>query len=626
MKTAFFYLFLFMPLLLTAQNNIENPKYNIIHQGEFLLQEYDVDTALYFAKSILSHKKITPIDKCQALLVKSKALFLKEKIKETKISIEESIALSDKLKDEYLLLKSIIVLSATLGEQQPPNLDSAALLLQTAIQLSIKTKDTLNLAKCYINTANVLFLKQDYDKALFHNELCEKLLENSNFKYQIAQNLQSKGNSLFIAHENNGNKELLLNAKKNYEKAIEIYREIEAQNAEAQIRTLLGNIYLLSDDYNNAENEYMESIRFGLALEDTSLLINGYYGLSNLYELQKKYPKANESLGKLLMLVREKEENSDIVFIKDQFSNKQSALTALIKYTIEKNDIGEEIKNKDRRLKQEEKEKGLLFFGLVILMIMIAFSVIYFQKQRKLAAKKHQLLLEELESTLKTQEINYTRAKLEGAEESRQRIVRKIHDGVGGLLINTRWSLESTLIGLPKAQQNVAEQLYENLKLQEKSYLELRRAMHELEREDTDWWDDLRQLYEKIGAEYATKIRFYTYNLGENAKGKVGEEARMVVQEIITNAIKHAKAREINIQINNIEEVLVIIIQDDGIGFDPQQTQEGMGLRNLKERIQKLGGTFDIDSGRGAGATFFIDIPLPTPENLKENPLLYGVN
>jgi signal transduction histidine kinase len=245
-------------------------------------------------------------------------------------------------------------------------------------------------------------------------------------------------------------------------------------------------------------------------------------------------------------------------------------------------------------------------------------------KQRKIAAQRHQLILEELESTLKSQEIKYARARLEGEEESRRRIVRKIHHGVGGLLINARWSLESTLAELPQAQKEIAEKLYKNLKLQENTYLELRRAMYELERSDTDWWEDLRQFYENINAKNNTQIRFYTYNLGESAKGKIGEEARIIVQELITNALKHAKAREINVQINNIDQVLIIIIQDDGQGFIPEETPEGIGIRNIRAQIDNLGGTFDIDSGRGAGATFFIDIPLPPPEKQKENPLLYA--
>jgi tetratricopeptide (TPR) repeat protein len=293
------------------------------------------------------------------------------------LALNQCIIIAEKERDDYLLLKSMIVLSACLGETNPPNLDSASLILQKAIPLAVKMNDTVNLAKCYINLSNVLFLKEDYEQGLAYNNLCENLLKNTNLNYQKAQNIQSKGNNLFQGYEKTRNEKLLIDAKESYREALKIYRDIDSRYDEIQIRMLLGNANVLSGDYREAEKEYMESIQFGLANEDTSLLINGYYNLSNMYELEKEHLKSNVFLEKLLILTRKKEENSDIVFIKDQFSNKESsALAAFINYQIENNTNNHQINLREKIIQAEKNKIRLLIFAFIILVLVAVFFII----------------------------------------------------------------------------------------------------------------------------------------------------------------------------------------------------------------------------------------------------------
>ena len=81
-----------------------------------------------------------------------------------------------------------------------------------------------------------------------------------------------------------------------------------------------------------------------------------------------------------------------------------------------------------------------------------------------------------------------------------------------------------------------------------------------------------------------------------------------IVQEILNNAIKHAKASEIFIQLNKEGDNLVIHIEDDGIGFNPKQKFKSMGLENIKSRVNYLKGTIDIDSRMNEGTSFIIHI------------------
>jgi signal transduction histidine kinase len=83
-----------------------------------------------------------------------------------------------------------------------------------------------------------------------------------------------------------------------------------------------------------------------------------------------------------------------------------------------------------------------------------------------------------------------------------------------------------------------------------------------------------------------------------------------VIQEAVNNVIKHSKASQLDISIINEPEGLRVTIEDNGIGFNKSDltTKNGIGMKNIKARIEFLKGTLDIDSkpGKGTLIAFFI--------------------
>jgi signal transduction histidine kinase len=79
---------------------------------------------------------------------------------------------------------------------------------------------------------------------------------------------------------------------------------------------------------------------------------------------------------------------------------------------------------------------------------------------------------------------------------------------------------------------------------------------------------------------------------------------------MLTNCIKHADATEIIIQFSEYENTLNLTVEDNGKGFDVDHIPLGFGLKNTYKRIEKLGGTLEIDSKLGIGSTFSISIPI----------------
>ena len=88
-----------------------------------------------------------------------------------------------------------------------------------------------------------------------------------------------------------------------------------------------------------------------------------------------------------------------------------------------------------------------------------------------------------------------------------------------------------------------------------------------------------------------------------------------IIQETLQNTIKHAKAKNVILDFSIIEEDLLVSIQDDGVGFNPQKSKKGIGLKNMKSRIEKLHGSLEITSAVNKGIQIVIKIPLTCPKN-----------
>src|SRR5262249_52027137 len=90
-----------------------------------------------------------------------------------------------------------------------------------------------------------------------------------------------------------------------------------------------------------------------------------------------------------------------------------------------------------------------------------------------------------------------------------------------------------------------------------------------------------------------------------------------ITQEALNNVAKHAQARTVDVLLDGHPDLVSLIVEDDGIGFDAQQsigTRHRFGVIGMRERAALLGGTLDVESRQGAGTTVVARIPLTGPE------------
>ena len=83
-----------------------------------------------------------------------------------------------------------------------------------------------------------------------------------------------------------------------------------------------------------------------------------------------------------------------------------------------------------------------------------------------------------------------------------------------------------------------------------------------------------------------------------------------ILQECITNILRHAQAENAYIELFSAANSLVLVVEDDGIGFDLSEKKRGSGLTGMRERAALVGGSIEIDSERNTGTTVHVTIPL----------------
>lgn len=211
-------------------------------------------------------------------------------------------------------------------------------------------------------------------------------------------------------------------------------------------------------------------------------------------------------------------------------------------------------------------------------------------------------------------------------EMERSRIARDIHDQLGQRLTGIRLKLqsmsnsqESDSGSLPKSFEEL-QAMTEGLDA-EVGFLawELRPAALD----DLGLVDALGAFVNEWSRHYQTGAVLQTHNLG---KGRLDTEIEThlyrITQEALNNICKHAKATKVSIVLEKRGDEMLLIIEDDGVGFDPARKRRplksgrGLGLIGMQERATLMGGEYEIESSPGQGTTIYIRVPVaPQPDN-----------
>jgi len=203
------------------------------------------------------------------------------------------------------------------------------------------------------------------------------------------------------------------------------------------------------------------------------------------------------------------------------------------------------------------------------------------------------------------------RRAVEAQELERRRLARELHDEIGQDLTSLLLSLRT--IEEAKGPDELREATSSLRELVVTALQDVRRLAVELRPKALDDFGLVPAL-ERLATTFAEQTGMVVEleeRLGDRRLPTEVETAfYRIVQETLTNVVKHAQARHVSILLVWKEENATAVIEDDGLGFDPAASTEGLGLLGIRERLDLLSGRLVIESAPGAGTTLVVEIPL----------------
>lgn len=243
----------------------------------------------------------------------------------------------------------------------------------------------------------------------------------------------------------------------------------------------------------------------------------------------------------------------------------------------------------------------LLGTGCLLLLVTAVFSWSFWRNQKKL------------------QQLKVTQAMLEGEERERKRIAQDLHDGLGGMLAGVKINLSGWAAGKPEAPQDM--ELLKIIGQLDSSVGELRHIARNM----------MPETLLKFGLETALKdlsefymseqihIEFQPFNIPSDLPLPWQINIYRIVQEVLSNAIRHANATNVILQCSQNGSIFYITVEDNGTGFTVEdnatgvdatasRNKNGLGLMNVKSRVDYMKGKIEIISAAGEGTAVNIEL------------------
>lgn len=470
-------------------------------------------------------------------------------------------------------------------------LEKAKESLNAALNIFAELGDSLQIAKCYHNMGLVLHDSEEYDAALAY---MEKALA---IKQQFTDTISTSNSMSGIAD--------LYKAKGETQAALIRFKEVlklrqSIHYVDGEIFSLMhiGGVYVNLKNYAEANRWIHQALDLALKTDRIRLAIQCYSGLSQFYAADKDF----ENAYKYQLLYHH---------VTDSINSAQNAAhldELLVQYETEKKqrelvELGLQQEKDAAALAEASFWQSTLTMGILLIIGIAVLVVMLIMRRNRTQREKERRKVEKLAAELKLKALN---ALIQGQETERKRIAQELHDGLGGMLASLR-------IRMP-AEQTQADEKQSLAKHVDEICTELRRIAHNMMPEVLLRFGlvaAIEDLAQKINS--GGRLHVVVQQVGMEG-AELGDEkfelpVYRIVQELLSNALKHANAREILVQFYKEEKRLSIVVEDDGDGFEVAN-MEGMGMKSLQSRVQYLNGTLTLDSQPQNGTSAIVELPL----------------
>ncbi|WP_298519842.1 sensor histidine kinase [uncultured Kordia sp.] len=277
-------------------------------------------------------------------------------------------------------------------------------------------------------------------------------------------------------------------------------------------------------------------------------------------------------------------------------------------------------KEKEIFLKSKEiKDKIIAIIILVALVILGSIIVLLYyrntKRKQRIIAQQLEIEGQKLEKVEKEQELAAIDAMILGQEKEREAIASDLHDNVCALLSAAKMQFEHLTERVESKERQKVEELFDKTKnLLDNAYDEVHSMAYQKNSgimAKKALLPAIENLIKNNNGINGINIELQHFGLDQRLESSKEIFIFRIIQELIANIVKHAKATEANISITLHKTTISIIVEDNGVGISEEVLlkNKGLGIRNIKKRIQSINGTIDFDSYTNKGTSVVIEIP-----------------
>lgn len=488
--------------------------------------------------------------------------------------------------------------------------------------------DDVNLAMSHNNMAGIFADMGDYENAVRYNELALPVFqENGIQQYEIITLTNLAGQHLRL---------------ENFERAIEYNQLAEVTGEELQDQYALGivynnfgQIYFERGEIETSLEYYEKSLAAKKSIGINSNLVPTYNNLGQSLTMLNRPREAIQYLMQGLEIAQGDElwhvtsnlskayslagePDSSTYYLDLTLAHRDSIFTMERQLVIDELRTQYESEQQEMEIAQLEESQRqnrnllVLISGLFGATLVIAFLVIKNNRKRRVIAQQNEKIEKQhVEKLLKEQELIGINAMLEGQEKEREKIAEELHDTIGSSLATLKLYIES--LDEVKGNGDYHKLHQKASHLLEETYDDVRKIAHSnsvgvLIKKGLV--PAVKSMALKISEAQRIDIQVIGTGLEDRLENSVEIGVFRTIQELLSNAVKHSGASEVVVQITQHDDILNIIVEDDGLGFDPNNIQWGMGYTTIQNRMDNLNGELTIDSSTGNGTTVILNVPV----------------
>ena len=270
----------------------------------------------------------------------------------------------------------------------------------------------------------------------------------------------------------------------------------------------------------------------------------------------------------------------------------------------------DQIKDKNSDLVEQNRNLVYIFSGLAMLGLFTFVIKTQKAKNRELLFKQQQQKANEEIYNLMISQQN----TIEGIRiKEKKRVARELHDGVLGRMFGVRINLDS----LNKIDDGTAVEKRNNYLTELKSIeQDIREISHDLNREKSELINNFVAIVDNLFEDQKKTFKSKLVSIidsgikWELVSNSVKINLYRILQEVLQNVNKYAIADNIKIELKKEEDHLILMMSDDGVGFNVKTAKKGIGLQNILFRTNECDGVVDIKSKKGEGTIITITVPI----------------